>query len=171
MKVMEPELKDVSVFLSEFNTESDRGATLTAAALLDESLRQILSAFLIDTSAKDKLLAGFYAPLGTFSAKIDATYCMGLIQENEYRELHIIRRIRNQFAHSWRGVSFQSGKVANLCDQLPWLGPIELEEGSNLRSRFNFAVVILLTDFMWRGRLVVKDKRKTKIWPNKARQG
>jgi len=169
MKNTEPEIRDLGHFLSEFNKESDRGAALVAASMLDERLEEILRAFLVDTPTSKDLLLGFNAPLGTFSAKANAALSLGLIQENEFKEITIIRKIRNEFGHGWKPVSFESGKIADLCRQLPWLGPAEYEVGSTLRARFNAAVAILLTDLLWRVRLVSKERRAFKVWPNKAR--
>jgi hypothetical protein len=166
----EPEINELGQFLDEFNKETDRGAALTATAYLDERLNDILTSFFVDAKEVQELLYGFNAPLGTFSAKITSAYALGLIQPNEYEELNIIRKVRNEFGHSWQGVSFKSGKVSDLCALLPWLGPEELEAQSGARERFNFAVAILLIDLLWRARIVKKEKRKIKNWPNKTRK-
>jgi mannitol operon repressor len=169
MKDVEPEIKELSEFLSEFNRESDRGAALTAAAMLDQRLEEILSGYLADVPATQDLLSGYSAPLGTFSSRNSIAFALGLIQENEYNEINVVRKIRNEFGHSWKGTDFKSGKGASLCNQLPWLGPKELEAKSTARERFNFAIAILLTDFLWRVRLVKKEKRVNRVWPNKSR--
>lgn len=171
MKNLESEERELSEFFAELAKESDLGAALVAASLLDEQLHDILRAFLATVSVSDDLLAGFNAPLGTFSARIAAAYSLGLIQENEYRELNLIRRIRNEFAHRWKDVSFETEKIAHLCSELPWLGPAEFEEGASTRSRFSFAVSILLVDLMWRARLVEQEKRAVRIWSHKSRKG
>jgi len=165
----ESELKELSEFLNEFNKESDRGAALNAAAVLDDWLSNILKEFLADNKSSENLLSGFNAPLGTFSAKAAAAHALGLIQDNEIEEITIIRKIRNEFGHSWKGISFDNQKIKDLTYNLPWLGPKELEENSTTRGRFNAAVAILLTDLMWRSRLVKKEKRQPRIWPNKSR--
>jgi DNA-binding MltR family transcriptional regulator len=169
MKETEPEIKELSEFLQEFNGESDRGAVLTAGAYLDERLSEMLKGFLAEVKETDDLLFGFNAPIGTFSSRIKAAYSLGLIQENEFKELNTIRKIRNEFGHSWKKVSFETQQIKDLCSNLPWLGPTELEEEANAKGRFNFAVAILLTDFLWRARLVKKEQREIKIWPNKSR--
>jgi hypothetical protein len=84
------------------------------------------------------------------------------------RNLNLIRKIRNEFGHAWRDVGFDSAPVADLSRALPWLGPKEMESESNPRGRFNFAVVILLTDLLWRERLVTHERRIQKKWPNKC---
>jgi mannitol operon repressor len=164
------EINEFSRFLKIFGEESDRGAALAAATYLDERLKGILESFLSDTKATQELLGGFNAPLGTFSARIKAAYSLGLIQDNEFEELETIRKIRNEFAHSWDGVSFDTQKVADLCRLLPWLGPTEFEADSGPRERFNNAVAILLADFLWRSKLVGKERRRLKKWPHKVRQ-
>lgn len=164
-----PEVKQLGEFLATFNKESDRGAALVAASMLDERLQEILAAFFTDSTASRDLLAGFNAPLGTFSSRASAAYALGLIQENEFKEITIIRKIRNEFGHGWEPVSFESGAIASLAGKLPWLGPAEHEAGATLRSRFNFAIAILLTDLMWRSQLVAKERRAPKNWPNKSR--
>lgn len=169
MKNTEPEVRQLGEFLNSFNEESDRGAALVAASMLDDRLHEILMAFLAEVPIKENLLSGFNAPLGTFAARTSVALALGLIQNNEYEEITIIRKIRNEYGHDWKPVSFETGVVAELCKKLPWSGPKEFETRSNLRSRFNSVVCMLLTDLLWRVRLVEKEKRTTKEWPHKAR--
>ncbi len=164
-----PEIKELSEFLVEFNKETDRGAALNAAAVLDEWLLNILKNFLTESKSSNDLLTGFNAPLGTFSARAAAAHSLGLIQDNEFQEITTIRKIRNEFGHTWRGISFKTQKIADLTNKLPWGGPTEFEENSSPRDRFNFAVAILLADLLWRSRLVLKEKREIRAWPNKPR--
>lgn len=165
----EPEIKELSEFLGEFNKETDRGAVLNAAAILDEWLLIILTEFFADNKSSTDLLNGFNAPLGTFSARVAAAHALGLIQDNEFREITIIRKIRNEFGHTWRGISFETQKISDLASNLPWLGPKDLEANSGPRVRFNFAVAILLSDLLWRSKLVKKNKVEARTWPNKSR--
>lgn len=165
----EQEVVDLYEFLDEFNRESDRGAVLNAAAVLDEWLGNILRAFFTDNKSGKELIFSFNAPLGSFSAKATAAHALGLIEDNEYQEITLIRKIRNEFGHSWRGVSFKSERVVHLANELPWCGPAEYESNTNPRSRFNFMVAILLSDLMWRARLVKKEQRVPKVWSNKMR--
>ena len=163
------EVEQLGQFFECFNKETDRGAALVAASMLDARLQEILGGFFVDSSTTRDLLDGFSAPLGTFSARATAALALGLIQENEFKEITIIRKIRNEFGHAWQSLSFASGRVNELVKQLPWLGPTELEACSSPRERFNFAVTILLTDLLWRVRLVAKEQRIIRTWPNKAR--
>ena len=53
---MEHESQTFGEFLSEFAKESDRGAALVAAAMLDERLENILAAFMVASKTSDELL-------------------------------------------------------------------------------------------------------------------
>jgi len=56
MKDTEPEIQKLAHFLDEFNQESDRGAALVAASMLDEGLFEIISSFLVDGPESKTLL-------------------------------------------------------------------------------------------------------------------
>jgi DNA-binding MltR family transcriptional regulator len=100
-----PHLSEFLAFLKELNKETERGAALAAAAMIDDLLGRALQAFLIENKGAQALLSGFNAPLGTFSSKIAAAYALGVISEREYRECELIRKIRNEFALKYRSHS------------------------------------------------------------------
>ncbi|WP_139959886.1 MltR family transcriptional regulator [Flavicella sediminum] len=165
----EPEMKELGEFLNSFNKESDRGAVLLAASILDEWLLEIIQSYIIKDKVSKELLLGFGAPLGTFSAKTKIAYSLGLIEKKEYEEINIIRKIRNEFGHSWKGVNFESTKIEKECNKLDWLGPIDDTIKRTNRSKFNFTIAILLTDLLWRKRLVKKEQLVQRKWTNKTR--
>ncbi|HDS3386344.1 TPA: hypothetical protein QID73_000287 [Proteus mirabilis] len=110
----DPEINELSIFLNELHEESDRGIALLSASIIEDWLSTILKSFLIDNEASKKMLDGFNAPIGTFSAKINMAFSLGLIMENEYKEIEIIRKIRNEFGHSWHGISFKTQKILEI---------------------------------------------------------
>jgi DNA-binding MltR family transcriptional regulator len=112
-----PHLSGFMAFLADFNKETERGAALAAAAMLDEQLARIIGAFLIPNKGSKALLDGFNAPFGTLSARISASFALGLLSEIEHRECELIRKVRNEFAHQIK-VSFKNEKVVSLCAQL-----------------------------------------------------
>jgi hypothetical protein len=94
--------------------ESDRGVAIFAATLLEDDLESLLrSCCLNDPVSVRKVvdpLFNVYAPFSTFSAKIQVAYALGLIPKNLYKTLTLIRKMRNDFAHDRKVVSFQSAK-------------------------------------------------------------
>jgi hypothetical protein len=59
-------------------------------------------------------LFGAYGPVGTFAAKIDIAYALGITTEAIHIELNKMRRIRNAFAHSKRGLSLDTEPVKTM---------------------------------------------------------
>ena len=115
---MSPYGKEFIKFAEEFATESDRAAVILGAAKLDLLLQQILEAHLLPSpSGRDELLEGD-SPLATFSARINACYRLGLITAGFSKALHLIRRIRNSFAHESTGVSLDAGAHADRVKEL-----------------------------------------------------
>jgi DNA-binding MltR family transcriptional regulator len=104
----------LSFFIEEFDKESDRAAVILTAAMLDESLKELIEAFLIPcSSSDDPLFDGANAPVGTFSSRIECAYRLGLISKNFAKCLHVMRKIRNSFAHDVAGCKFASPSVAS----------------------------------------------------------
>ena len=92
---------------AELKSESPRGVVLVSATMLEEALRELLIARLVpNASSSDTLFDGPTAPFGSFSAKIDGAYRLGLVSDRFCRDLHIIRRIRNDVAHKPQGFTF-----------------------------------------------------------------
>lgn len=102
-------LDEFNRFTEEFRNESDRAAVILGASQLDILLYQLIERFLLpNPSSKDELLDGD-SPLATFSSRISICYRLGLINADFSRALHLIRKIRNSFAHEVSGVSFETG--------------------------------------------------------------
>ncbi|MCL4534996.1 MAG: hypothetical protein M1370_07560 [Bacteroidetes bacterium] len=114
-------LTDWKGFYEELQNESARGAVLIAAAFLDAQLRNLLSRSFVKNPKIVKKLLGTgreHAPLSSFSSRIDAAYCLGLISESMYDDLHRIRDIRNNFAHRMHGYSFDDPLIVSWCKSL-----------------------------------------------------
>lgn len=92
----------------------ERGLVLSLAAFAEEALGRLIEAFMLPVQASKDLLTGFNAPLGTFSSRIKACYALGLINEEQFKDLEYLRKIRNEFAHAWEHVSLAQDKLASL---------------------------------------------------------
>ena len=140
--------KELNLFLQEFQKESDRGAALLGAAMIDDYLRRIIVAYLIDKKrVVDELLSGGNVPIATFSARNKVVYCLGLISRCEYFNIDTIRAIRNRFAHELHGLSFDNKEIVKLCKKLKFdksgFGIINL---ASPRHSFTLATAIILTN-------------------------
>lgn len=103
------ELRLFNQWHTEFSRESDRAAVILGAAKLDLVLRELLvKKFLPNPSGQDELF-DTDKPISTFSARINVAYRLGLIDKQLANSLHLIRRIRNDFAHEAVGAELGAG--------------------------------------------------------------
>ena len=103
------EIKEFSSFIEEFIEESDRAAVILGVAKLDLLLYQIFQKHLVSNPGGEDKFLDSDGPLVTFSAKINLAYRLGLTDNSVTRALHLIRKIRNDFAHEVEGCSLESG--------------------------------------------------------------
>lgn len=114
-KRLAPKAQAAFEFRSTLNAETDRGCALMAAAYLDDQLGELLRAYLVDDSKTADELFGPLAPLGTFSSRIDLAYMLGLVGPHARRELHLIRKIRNEFGHKYKPMTFEDPGIKSRC--------------------------------------------------------
>jgi DNA-binding MltR family transcriptional regulator len=120
-------------------------------ALIDQKLRDTLDAFFVDGRSSKKLLDDPNAPLGTFSSRLEACYALGLIDNYEHSEINLLRKVRNDFAHSKHGISFKTERIAGLCSTL--ISSLPEGEGYPLtdpRFRFMNAIVCIVLRYLSR---------------------
>ncbi|HSS79504.1 MAG TPA: DUF4145 domain-containing protein [Thermoanaerobaculia bacterium] len=125
------------LFQKEFSKESDRAAVILAAAMLEQALESLLRARLVAiASDSDPLFDGPYAPVSTFSAKIDLAFRIGLLSSRVARDLHLVRKIRNSFAHNVTGCNFDDAIVRNRATELIRSQGV-VEGAPDIRSEFD----------------------------------
>ena len=99
-------------FHQELAKDSDRATAIVAAALLEQALTTLLRNHLAPCGSQDDpLFEGAYAPVAAFSAKIDLAHRLGLLSQRWCRDLHLIRKVRNAFAHNVAGCTFEDTSV------------------------------------------------------------
>jgi|KBSSwiStaDraftv2_1062776.scaffolds.fasta_scaffold40801_4 hypothetical protein len=138
--------------IDEIERQTDRGAAIIGAAYLEERLTEAIRSRFVPGNNIETDLLGFSGAVGTFSAKIDLAFLLGLIGPQAYRDLHLIRRIRNDFAHVMEPLTFAAPKVANRCREL-YLPTHLLMPGQNVlpqepRAQY-LAAVMLLFNLIW----------------------
>ncbi|MBB2818392.1 UNVERIFIED_ORG: DNA-binding MltR family transcriptional regulator [Rhizobium esperanzae] len=109
----DPVFGDLNRLQKTIEQLDERGLILALAAFAEEALGDLINAFLIPGDPAKQLLEGFNAPLGTFSARIKMAYSLGLVTKGQYADLDRLRRIRNDFAHTWEPISFSDQKIAD----------------------------------------------------------
>lgn len=103
----------------DLKDESDRAVVIIISAHFDNLLKELLTSALVPSSqSTDSLFSGVNAPLHSFSNKIDFSYRLGLTSEFLSRSLHLIRKIRNEFAHNITGCTLENNGVRSRVEEI-----------------------------------------------------
>jgi hypothetical protein len=102
-------IDELGTFIEGLASESDRSAVIVGAARLDVGLERLLKKAMSHQPGGQDNLFDIDRPLGTFGAKILLAYRLGLIDRDTESILQMIRRMRNDFAHSLETASLSDG--------------------------------------------------------------
>lgn len=104
--------EDWTALVQEIRSTSDRGATIIIASHIEDQLATAIEHCL--KQKDDDTLSCLYerdGALSTMFSTIHLAYAMGIIDSTMRKDLDIIRRIRNAFAHAKRPVTFQTPEI------------------------------------------------------------
>lgn len=147
--------------MKALNAESIRGRVLLAAHFMDNLLLLALKGFLLEGEAAEKLLTGFNAPLGTFSAKITACSALGLITSDEHRAIDAFRDVRNEFAHSITP-DLTTGKARGGLDRLATL--FSLPNTGDVEMLIDLSIFNIVPTLLNRGEHAETRRLKVGEW-------
>ena len=111
--------------------ESHRSAALMASAYVEHMLLRLIQTKLIILTENEEnaLFSEEGSTLGTFAARVDIAYALGLITPEQQSDLTIIRRVRNVFAHAIKDIDFQHPSIEKECKKLRFQMPVSVEIG------------------------------------------
>ncbi len=112
---MKRSLADAIGLHRELTRESDRGMALLSASYLDSRLQNAIRHRLCPGKKQLDKLLGVHGAAGTFSARIDLAMLIGIIGTKPAKALHIIRGVRNEFAHHPAPMDFETPVIASKC--------------------------------------------------------
>jgi hypothetical protein len=104
---------------NERETVDERAIAIIGATFLDNILEYMLVNFMIDDEKESRRLVGVDCPLGTFSSRVTASYCLGLICKTVRDDLRTVGKIRNKFAHQLEA-TFEIDPIRSWCLSLKW---------------------------------------------------
>ena len=108
---------DVQPVLDVLAGQSELACALIGGAYLEKFLGVALRNFFID----DKKVLKFFGSGGVLEnsgAQNDLAFALGFTSPLTYRNIDLIQRIRNAFAHAHKPASFKDNSISNLCTEL-----------------------------------------------------
>jgi hypothetical protein len=137
-------------FRERYESSDDRSCAILCASYVDDCLDvMIRNALMGNKDAIDGLLSDMM-PLSSFSAKINIAFCLNLVHDTVYEDLHRIRKIRNAFAHRVADLTFGTDPVRSWCLDMvfpeDYLAPEEISHlGNDQRQYF----ILTCAMFSW----------------------
>lgn len=119
--------------------KNDRALAIVAGAFLDTLLERILIEFLVDDEKEVAELLRYEGPIGTYSGRIRAAYCLGLLRKAIRDDLRLVGKIRNRFAHDL-SASFAEEPIRSWCNSLRWHREAYMTPPPGVSSRDLFQV-------------------------------
>lgn len=159
-----------TALVNELENQSDRGVAIVAVAWIEEALVAAIHSFVEKNKAAWDRLFRKSGPMSSLSAKIDLARLLAMTSDAIHSDLHILREIRNEFAHSVldkenAALSFQTRHIRDKCLALKCVAHEQLSEP---RHAFIRACAVLNSDFYMHqffgqqlqdgGRVVVRDE-------------
>jgi hypothetical protein len=130
--------------VAEIEQQTDRGAALIAVAFVANRLERLIKSRLDPNANPDDLGKVFQGqgPLASFSAQIDLGYLMQFYPPVIRTLLHMVRDIRNDFAHTETPIKFDSQSIGDRCKNILKLLPPASVDGpqhiKNLEYEFGY---------------------------------
>jgi hypothetical protein len=113
-----PGEEHLAAAIRQLATDSDRAAAIVGAAILETRLTQSIKGRTFSDKTINERMFGSMGALGSLSAKIDLAYMLGIFNRDVHQDLHVVRRIRNRFAHHLDVTDFNSQSILDMCASL-----------------------------------------------------
>ncbi|MEO1662418.1 MAG: hypothetical protein AAFR51_15625 [Pseudomonadota bacterium] len=129
-----PDLANAQEWANELASETNRGCALLAASWLEESTKHLIKCGLVEEAPQSLMKEVFSGtgPYATFSSSINICFLSGYISNKERSALHLVRKVRNEFAHSAQlNLDFEQEPVSDLCKRMEQIFPIPFSTPNN----------------------------------------
>jgi DNA-binding MltR family transcriptional regulator len=101
---------------ADIRNAHDRTAAIILGSHVEMYLNELLIAYL--PNAKPEIFSQPNGPLTDFYAKNHLAFAMGIIPEALLKDLEVVRRVRNAFAHAPAPMRFSDAPITNECQKM-----------------------------------------------------
>jgi hypothetical protein len=112
----EPAEEERAEIADDIRNAHDRAAGIILGSLVEMYLQELLLAYL--PNAGPEIFSQSNGPLTDFYAKNHLAFAMGIIPEALLKDLEVVRRVRNVFAHAVAPVRFSDPPITAECQKM-----------------------------------------------------
>jgi DNA-binding MltR family transcriptional regulator len=111
--------KQVATIFHELEAQNDRNAVIVATSIIDDILNSRIRSLVKCGSPKDhNALFADNGPFASMYCKIEWLYCIGELPSSIRKDIHIIRKLRNDAAHKWHNFDFSNEIYSKLLKRI-----------------------------------------------------
>lgn len=150
MKPVDLDIDDYQEVLKEFHNESDRAAAVLGVSFVECYLAKFMKSAMV-ADVKDEVFDS-NGPFSTYSQRVQGAHAFGLISGTMKRDLELIGKIRNRFAHHPMRSTFDTAPITDWCNSLSTAEMIPMPDTSqgtrqDNRNRFVVAIGMVVADW------------------------
>lgn len=112
------EILRTNPYVVRYHGETLRGLVIAVASIVDKKLDEMLRSHLVDDKDVMGKMFGEIGPLGSFAARAQLGFLLGLYHKFTLTEMLLVNRIRNRMAHDPEITTFEHPRVKGLYDNL-----------------------------------------------------
>jgi DNA-binding MltR family transcriptional regulator len=137
---------DIKAIYDEIDAQTDRGAAIIAAAILDDFLSDLIKKRLVLTPKIEQRIFNFDTGglASEYTQKIDLAFSIGLFNQKIFEDLRLIGKIRNRFAHKIDPITFSDPEIAAWCQTLHNKGIGKTPRDKYLISFLRISTILLI---------------------------
>lgn len=121
-----PDGTEAERLLRAWSKNSAVEAAILAGTFVEDRLGFAIKSFFVKMPSRgnperyltENALFDGYGPLATFFAKIDLGFALGIYDVDQRMDFHIIRSIRNEFAHALEPITFENESIVRKLSKL-----------------------------------------------------
>jgi DNA-binding MltR family transcriptional regulator len=133
--------KQTGLDLADVLRSTHAEAAMVVSSLITETLGAALRAKLfVEKKPVNDQMFNKDGLLSTFAQRIDAAHDLKLIDDQTHDDAHLVRRIRNKFAHATKKLHFDSPKTVVLAKQLSTYEAATSNQEAFLKAADNVSV-------------------------------
>lgn len=102
---------------------------LLSTSYLDKALLLLIERRLCPNSATKELVGSPNGPLGTAGGRRQLAHALGLVSDATNRNVKLLQKVRNHFAHEYDDPTFENRTIISLCMSLPKLASLPMIRG------------------------------------------
>lgn len=155
MKPLDLDIDDYHAVLQEFHNESDRAAAVLGGSFVESYLAKYMRSAMVE-DVKDDVFDN-NGPFSTYSQRIQGAHAFGMISATTKRDLELIGKIRNRFAHHPLRSTFDTAPVTDWCNNLStaeYMPGSGASQGTGQDNRNRFVVAIGTVVAVWNNALL-----------------